>query len=431
VEEPAPPRNPVRSGTHAVVSPFVAEAVAHRRRTTRSDQWSALVTTWKRPLVISVGVTVALRVITELVALVSVYGTSFPHIVARKPDVLIKVWNQWDTGYYLVIAQHGYPTAHAAGAVGGSLPRFIAFGPLYPALIWLAHAVLGTGLYATGQLVSAGAMVVAVAGLVYLTGLDGGPSQAGTAVMLLVAFPTAFFLLADYPDSLALACTVWAFIAARHRHWVLAGLVAAGAFMTKYYFAIAVVALLVEVWEARSGSSGQAVPRRRAFGWAVEVAVPTLAAGIAWMVFSAHRYGDALAFVHVQSLWGRHFAFPWTLAWTTAGDLVHLRFLDTGTASVMELFDAVTVVLLVVVAVYSFLRVRRSYGIMLGLAVCIFTFQSILYSETREVLALFPLFIGGARWVDGHPWRERAVLALSIPASYFLISRFVTGRFAG
>ncbi len=96
-----------------------------------------------------------------------------------------------------------------------------------------------------------------------------------------------------------------------------------------------------------------------------------------------------------------------------------------------ELFDAVTVILLVVLAVYSYLRVRRSYGILLGLAVCIFTFQNILYSETREVLALFPFFIGGAEWVARHPWRERVVLALFIPSAYFLCTRFVSGMFAG
>jgi len=33
--------------------------------------------------------------------------------------------------------------------------------------------------------------------------------------------------------------------------------------------------------------------------------------------------------------------------------------------------------------------------------------------------------------VDGHPWRERVVLACFIPTGYFLITRFVTGSFAG
>src|SRR5664280_2191861 len=60
-------------------------------------------------------------------------------------------------------------------------------------------------------------MVVAVAGLVHLVEKDEGHSRSGTTAMLLVAFPTAFFLLADYPDSMALALAVWAFIAVRYR----------------------------------------------------------------------------------------------------------------------------------------------------------------------------------------------------------------------
>ncbi len=411
--------------------PAVSEAVAHRRRTASSEWISALAARWRRPFLIALGVTVGLRVVSELVALVSAYGVAFPHVVAHDPHTLIEVWNQWDTGFYLSIAAHGYPAARLTGAHAAGNPLFIAFGPLYPTAIRLVHRVTGTGLLLAGQLVSALSMVVAVAGLVHLAEKDEGHSRSGTTAMLLVAFPTAFFLLADYPDSMALALAVWAFIAVRNRYWVLAGLAAAGLFLTKYYLAIVVVALLVEVWEARSPGDHRARSRREPLLAAVAVVVPTLAAGVGWMVFCARRYGDALAFVHIQSRWGRHFAFPWTLVWRTGGDLIHLRFLDTSTASVMELFDSVTVVLLIGVAVYSYLRIRRSYGVMLGLAACAFTFQTILYSETREVLALFPFFIGGARWVDGHPWRERAVLACFLPASYFLISRFVTNHFAG
>jgi len=39
--------------------------------------------------------------------------------------------------------------------------------------------------------------------------------------------------------------------------------------------------------------------------------------------------------------------------------------------------------------------------------------------------------MGMARWVVGHPWRERLVLSCFIPSAYFLIDRFVNGRFAG
>jgi hypothetical protein len=345
--------------------------------------------------------------------------------VARTPHVLVTVFNRWDTGYYSLIAAHGFPVAQRSG-----VPSAIAFGPLYPAVVRSVQAVTGFGFLFAGQLVSMLALVAALAGLVHVAELDGDRVRSGTAVTLLVAFPTAFFLVIDYADSLALALVVWGFLAVRHRRWALAGLCGAGAFLTKYYLAIVVVGLLAEVWGSRTLDRDPGV-RRRYLGALAWVALPTVGVLAGWMVYCAQRYGDALAFVHAQSHWNRHFAFPWTLVWTTGGDLVHLRFLDTSTASVTELFDTVTVVLLVVLAAYSFLRVRRSYGILLGLAVCIFTFQNILYSETREVLALFPFFIGGAEWVARHPWRERVVLALFIPSAYFLCTRFVSGMFAG
>jgi hypothetical protein len=69
--------------------------------------------------------------------------------------------------------------------------------------------------------------------------------------------------------------------------------------------------------------------------------------------------------------------------------------------------------------------------VLLGVALCVYTFQTILYSETREVLVLFPFFMGLAGWVSGHPWRERFVLACFLPSAYFLVERFVNHRFAG
>ena len=90
-----------------------------------------------------------------------------------------------------------------------------------------------------------------------------------------------------------------------------------------------------------------------------------------------------------------------------------------------------TVVLLAVVAVWVFVRVRRSYGVMLGLSWCVYCFESVLVGEVREVLVLAPFFIGLGMWVAGHPWRERVLLALFLPAGYFLVDRFVRGAFAG
>ncbi len=211
--------------------------------------WEAV----RRPLVVALAVTFVLRVATTLVALVSTYGVAFPHVVGHQPSVLVDVWQHWDSGYYLTIAQHGYPSAHALGAMHGSIPKFAAFGPAYPALVALVQVVSHMGWVWSAQVSSVLATVAGIAGLVVLADRDQGTTTANVSVTLLAAFPTAFFLLAEYPESLALAFLVWSFVAARNGRWIVAGVAAAGAAATNFYLAIVVVALLVAFAEDRPG----------------------------------------------------------------------------------------------------------------------------------------------------------------------------------
>src|ERR1700683_3305226 len=84
------------------------------------DRWGRVWGAWRRPVMVAVATTAVLRVVTTVVALASAYGVSFPHVVARNPLVLVNVWSHWDTGYYLTIAQHGYPSAAALHQHPGS-----------------------------------------------------------------------------------------------------------------------------------------------------------------------------------------------------------------------------------------------------------------------------------------------------------------------
>jgi hypothetical protein len=275
------------------------------------------------------------------------------------------------------------------------------------------------------------ATLVGLAGVVIITDRDQGVQASNSTVMMLAAFPTAFFLLAGYPESMALAFVVWSFIAARRGRWLLAGLAALGAAMTVYYLVVVLAALLVEYGQARSRE------KRFLEDWHQDVVQPVALVGPSvvffalWTVVCDHLYGDPLEFINAQKLWGRHFAYPWTLFHQTASILIHLQFLDTGVASFMELYDAVTLVLLAVLTVYVFLRVRKSYGVLLGVSFVVYSCESILNHETREVLVLFPFFAGLGKWVVGHPWRERFLLACFLPSAYFLVERFSTGKWAG
>ena len=399
------------------------------RQARLSEQMGTAWSAWRRPLAVAAVGTLVLRVVTEWIGLVSQFGVDFPHRVARTPYLLTQVWGHWDAGYYFSIAQDGYAGRHVGV---GQAANGIAFAPLYPWGIKLVHAVTGRGYLSSGELLSAGALFVALAALFRLAELERGAAVAGASVLVLLAWPAAFFLLAPYPESLALALGVLAFLAVRRGRWTMAGILVAAAAMTKYYLALYVVALAFAVWEARPSGTALAA-RWRPDAWRLFRAIgPTVGAFGAWMVYQQVHIGDALAFERAQSRqWHRNLAAPWTLLSRTISDLVHWRFLDTSKASVVELFDFVTVVLLAAVAVWVFLRVRRSYGVILALSWCVYCFQTFLIGEVREVLALFPFFMALGMWVARHPWRERILLALFLPCSYFLIERFVRGAFAG
>jgi len=381
-------------------------------------------------LVATVG-TVGLRVITEWVGLVSQYGTSFPHQVARHPSLLSQVWGHWDAGWYLSIAEHGY----AGRVVGhGQFPDGIAFAPLYPLGIRVVHAVTPFNWQASAELLSAIALFVSLAALHRLAVIHGSRDIGTAATTMLLVFPTAFFLLAPYPESLSLALVTLALLSAESDHWLLAGVLAAASTMTKYYLVILAVALCVEVWRRHTPKHEEGA-RRRWIGDVAPylyVAIPSMLVFGGWMIYQQVHFGDPLAFVHAQAAqWHRHLTAPWTLAHRTVSDLIHLRFLDTSTSSVTELFDTVSVVLLAVAAVYLYLRTSKPFGVLLGLAFCVFTFQSLLLSVTRELLVFAPLFLALGIWTAERRWLERVVLVLSIPCGYFLIQRFVTGAFAG
>jgi hypothetical protein len=394
---------------------------------------------WRRPLTIAVAATIGFRLIVSWIALVSADGVRFPHAVARHPGLLTQILAQWDTGYYLTVAQHGYPAHAAAASVQSGHRAFYAFGPLYPFLVRVTHGILGFGYVTSGEIVSTLGLVVALAALWKLVDLEAGRRAADGSCVLLLAWPSAFFLVAAYPESVTLAAATLAFLAGRRGHYVAAGLLAAAATMGKYYLVLLLVPLAMEVWLAprhhETWRAGRELtwlsPPRVTAARLAAVAGPTVLVLVAWIAYQSAHFGEGLAFVHAQAEWHRHVSWPWTSIGHAVSDLVHWRLLDTASASVVELFDLVTIVLIALAAVVAFVRIRPSYGVLLALVWCVFTFQTILLSESREVLVLFPFFAALGVWVARHQWRERALLFLFLPCGYFLLERFVTGRFAG
>ncbi len=101
---------------------------------------------------------------------------------------MLEVWNRWDTGHYVTIAETGY----------NPLSENPAFFPLYPLLMRLLEPVLPGGMLSAGLIISSAACVVALTLVTRLVEDLFGVPTAQRTVLYLMAFPFAFYLVAVY-----------------------------------------------------------------------------------------------------------------------------------------------------------------------------------------------------------------------------------------
>src|SRR3954454_16564604 len=154
-------------------------------------------------------------------------------------DVLVAPGARWDAVWFLSIADGGYDDGPRA-----------AFFPLYPLLVRVGGAVLGSPLVAA-MLVSCVAFVVALAALHRLAAIEVGPDAARWAVLALALFPGALWFSAAYSESLFLAVSVGAVLAARTGHWTWAGALGAAAAATRSAGVVLLVPLALLWLDAR------------------------------------------------------------------------------------------------------------------------------------------------------------------------------------
>ena len=126
------------------------------------------------------------------------YGTSL--VLDIQEDILVP-FNTWDTQHYILLSQQGY----------GVNPMSNAFYPLYPFLIRVFTPLFfNKGLLAAYVIANLSSLLVPVY-MYKLSCLFGTKEQASKATVLLLAFPTAFFMSVAYTESLYMSLCLMAF----------------------------------------------------------------------------------------------------------------------------------------------------------------------------------------------------------------------------
>ncbi len=271
---------------------------------------------------------------------------------------------RWDSFWFLDVAENGYVYK------GEQKLSNIVFFPLYPGLIWLFALVLKNGILA-GWLVSLAALIGAVFYLHRLVREFHPNLNPYVPILLLLIFPTAFFLNAVYSESLFLFLSITIFYYLRRGNFKPAGIFGLAAALTRVTGIILLIPALLEYAQKFNWKL------RKEFAWLLLIPAGTAA----FFLYHYFAFGDATLFFKVQAWWGRGFEFNRDHA------LLFSR------AAIINLSLDLFYILVSLIAMLSAWRERISYGayVLLGLIVPLST--GTLMSIGRYALVLFPIYL--------------------------------------
>ena len=206
-----------------------------------------------------------------------------------------------DAVWYLRLADEGWSTDDASAA----------FFPLYPLTVRAAAWILPGDELLAALLVSNLAFLGALLALFALTAEAFGERIARRAIVVAAIFPTSFFFLAPYTESLFLALSILAFREARHDRWGRVAVFGALAALTRSVGILLVPALLIEAIRGRTGGDRGRAGGGRAFAARVAGAAAIALGPLCWLGWWGIVHGNWLAPLDAQRHWGRELQPPW------------------------------------------------------------------------------------------------------------------------
>lgn len=294
---------------------------------------------------------------------------------------LVLPWYRWDTVHYLEIATQGY---------AGDLKRTV-WPPLYPTLIHLLDNIIQPAMLA--GLVVANLAAIGALFMLYLLVTDvWGEKRARSVLVWMVIFPTGFFLLAGYTESLFLLFAAAALLMMRRRRWWLAGVCGMLATLTRLPGVFLAVPMLWEAWQAYRDQQGKQRLRSLANAGAAAALMP-LVMGIfsLWVKFGL---GAPWLWQGLEQGWHLRFAMPWE---GIAGTLQRMAVEPLGLRVMSKFFDVLLAIWALVLLSIGLRRLPFQYTlyalVLLFPSLTKILDNNVMMSLSRYVLPIFPLFV--------------------------------------
>jgi len=338
----------------------------------------------------------------------SIYG-DLPEYSDFPSDAALGVWLRWDAVHYLNIAKSGYLQLSEAES---------AFYPLYPTLTRLFAIPLGGEYLIASLLVSTVAAVAVFALLYWLARYHFDEKSSQWSVMALAAYPMALFFIAPYTESLFLALTLGAFVAAYKRRWGLVGILGFFASLTRGPGILTVIALS---WIAYDQWRVDRPPRiihwliARGFGLTFPVVGSLFY--LSWRMM--------VGFAPLSKIHEQYSGFRWInpLSGFLRGFQQWLQVRNLQTT--LDIWSGIVFLILFILMIARERWRKPEWLLFLGANLLLFFsnesfLASSLQSTSRYVLVLFPAFLLIGDWLSRQTHRVRFIY-LSLSGSLLVV----------
>ncbi|MFZ1687098.1 MAG: hypothetical protein WAU70_06740 [Flavobacteriales bacterium] len=306
------------------------------------------------------------------------------------------VGSRGDTGWYLAIAEHGYPVITDRDAIGHARKDDVvqtqwAFFPLYP---WLIRAtMLGLGITASAAM-ALWSLVLGIAALLLFHRFAReriGDSSARWVTAGLLLFPTGIYFHVHYTEALFFVLLMGAFLAAHHQRAMMVAACAALLALVRPNGLFMLLPIAV-YWLERTGVPFSAAlrDRRKVFSLLIML-LPAVLVFIGYCTFQWSRTGTPFAFSYAQAGWDRHLTFPF---------MAFFRSGDVGTQ-----VESWYTIVLILFTIPLWKRLPLSFNLLLWLNILLPLCSGSVDSMTRFTIVLFPYFLLLGKWLEQFRFR--------------------------
>ena len=305
------------------------------------------------------------------------YLEKIPGGYSGVPNWWLNPWTTFDSLHFLQIAAHGYT------------PENTVFFPLYPFLLRLfAPAPVAMALW--GVLFSNACLLISLFlfGWIVLQQYDATTAQR--AIWLLAFYPSTAFASAVYTESVFLVLLLGTFLALRKNSVVVAGVLAAGAALTRNSGPVLALALLAEALRRRRAGENFWVP--------LAAAIPPVLSFVTVQEYFSRRFGGLVG-VASQKHYFRAWGSPLTPLWRDFRDILTGRHDDITT-----ILNFAATLVAIWCAVWLWRRGQLAEAVLIG---GIMTMQLTMghsippytIASLRYMMTTFPFVAALAYWV--------------------------------